>query len=269
MMIGIHAMTIGLLVVTIAGRGTADEAPPVPRTSVGEYGRMDGVVIPGTRLETVPIPRDPPPLIVRIATVQPHGSGFRYGLSYYGLTPGRHDLGQYLRRSDGSVAEGLPSLPVEITSLLPPQVVQPHPLFTPPVRGFFRYGFWMTALGIAWAFGLGGLVLIGRRRADRGRPPAESIPWETLLSSRLRAAQQGRLASADLAELERMLIEYWRRKLQLRATDPATAIQELRRHPEAGPALRALESLFHSGQDVPGNAALAPLLQTYPANEGT
>ena len=59
---------------------------------------------------------------------------------------------------------------------------------------------------------------------------------------------------AQLAELERTLLVYWERRLNLRDRKPAEAIAELRRHPEAGPLFQQLEAWLHR----PGSAGGEP-----------
>jgi hypothetical protein len=72
----------------------------------------------------------------------------------------------------------------------------------------------------------------------------------------------GRLAPAQLAELERSLLAYWEWRLNLRDIKPAEAIAKLRGHPDAGPLLQRLEEWLHR----PGTADdvdVATLLKPY------
>ena len=97
------------------------------------------------------------------------------------------------------------------------------------------------------------------RRQHRVRP--------VTLADRLRplvdAAVAGNLTQGQHAELERLLIGYWRKRLELEKAAPAEFIGVLRNHDEAGPLLRRLEDWLHR----PGGAAepvdVAALLKPY------
>jgi len=53
------------------------------------------------------------------------------------------------------------------------------------------------------------------------------------------------LPPAKLAELERALVSYWRRKLVLEDLAPVEALATLRAHPEASPLVTQLEAWLH------------------------
>ena len=85
------------------------------------------------------------------------------------------------------------------------------------------------------------------------------------LAERLRplveGAVAGRLSRIELANLERALLAYWRKRLALESAEPAAAMDAMRKHPEAGPLLAQLEAWLHrpgppAAVDVP--ALLAP-----------
>ena len=61
-------------------------------TTTGMEAAIEGLILPGTELEVAPIEDRRNPLIVRIVEVSPHGTAFRYHLSYYALEPGTYDL---------------------------------------------------------------------------------------------------------------------------------------------------------------------------------
>ena len=85
----------------------------------------------------------------------------------------------------------------------------------------------------------------------------------------IRAALEGELDENQKGELERMLLAYWRRRLDLFDLKPADAIAQLREHEEAGQLLRQLEFWLHA----PGTAEsvdIGKLLKPYenlPADE--
>jgi hypothetical protein len=59
------------------------------------------------------------------------------------------------------------------------------------------------------------------------------------------AAAEGRLDEGGKAELERLLLAYWRRRLGLEQQKVAQAMPVLREHAEAGVLLRELEAWLH------------------------
>ncbi|MFM7100703.1 MAG: hypothetical protein ACKOET_03395 [Verrucomicrobiota bacterium] len=258
----------GLGMLAGGGRGIILQAGepgpgPAPIPTVGREARLD-VVLPGTRLEARPA-TGRAPVLVRVADAFPHGTAFRYDLRYTGLGPGRFDLREYLRRSDGSTASDLPAIPVEIGGLLPPKhdgrlVEATVP--APPRLGGYSAG-WKVAVA-AWA--LAGVVGWGWRR--RSRPPAAPPVAETApglreqLQALVEQAAAGRLDTAGRARLERLLLGHWRQRLALEGLPVPESLARLRAHPEGGEVLRQLEAWLHQ---PPGGAPVevATLLAPY------
>lgn len=256
-----------------AAAARADEATPTPRatSTVGMQARIDQVVLPGPELEAKPIEDRRAPVVVRIAASYAHGSAFRYDIVYYGLEPGRYDLKDYLRRKDGKPLGDIPSIPVEVRPILPPGQVEPHRLVIerPPALGGYR--FWVVVGGIAWVVGLVLIALVGRRRrADATISEVRPVTLADRLRPLVEGAMTGALDANRRAELERLLIGYWRRRLGLEDLPPGRCMALLRDHDEAGPLFRRLEDWLHR---PPGSAAtvdVAALLAPYrdiPADE--
>ncbi len=250
-----------------------DESTPPPRStsSVGMPAKLEQLVLPGTELEARPIEDRRAPVVVRIAEAYRHGSAFRYDIVYYGLEPGRYDLKDYLRRKDGSPTTDLPPIPVSVQPVLPPGQIEPHRLIVAPSPYLGGYRLLVLLGGLAWVAGLAAIALAGRRR--RIEADARTIRPATL-ADRLRplvdAAMAGELDAGRRAELERLLIGYWRRRLELEHLPPARCMAVLRGHAEAGPLLRRLEDWLHrpagSAEPVDVSAMLAPY-QSIPADE--
>ncbi|MCC6671189.1 MAG: hypothetical protein IT458_09010 [Planctomycetes bacterium] len=254
------AARAGLLALALAAPGLAQRLDQREAT-VGMRARIDQLVLPGPELTAKPVTREAP-IVLRVLATWPHGSEFRYDLEYYGLDPGRHDLARYLVRKDGTAATGLPEIAVEIRPVLPPGQVEPEELdaVAPPRVGGYRT--LQILAGVVWVLGLLALLLVGRRR----RAAAAALAARPLtLADRLRplveAAAAGRADAGPQAELERLLLAYWRRRLELQELSAAKAIAQLRAHAEAGALLRRLEEWLHrppEGRAVDVAALLAP-----------
>src|SRR5262249_17216196 len=72
----------------------------------------------------------------------------------------------------------------------------------------------------------------------------------------------GKLSRAELASLERALLAFWRRCLDLEHADPPLAMEMLRAHAEAGPLLEQLEIWLHR-PDSAGKVDPVALLKPY------
>lgn len=238
-------------------------------SSVGMQARIDQIMLPGSELEVLPIEGSAPPVVMRIVEAFPHGDSYRYDIVYYALEPGKFDLKTLLKRKDGSSIDDLPSIMVEASPVLPPGQVQPNELtaVSSPYLGGYRLALWLG--GIVWFLGLMAIVFVGRKRkiaagADGSKPKS--------LSDRLRplveAGIDGKLEHSEQAELERMLLAYWRRRMKLEDLTAADAIVKLREHEDAGPLLRQLEIWLHSPhkqEDVDVAMLLSPY-QNLPAD---
>ena len=223
--------------------------------------------MPGTELEPKPLVDRESKVVVRVVGVFPHGTASRYNISYYGLEPGTFDLKDYLRRKDGTSTADLPPIPVTIRAILPPGQIEPNALEATPSLFRGRYRLTMFLATVAWFAGLVAIVLVGRRRARQGDRSPSSQPLT--LADRLRPlvdrAMLGTLGPGERAELERFLIDYWRRKLGLEGASPGRAIETIRADEEAGALLRQLEAWLHRppGESTPID--LAGLLEPYRA----
>jgi hypothetical protein len=207
-------------------------------------GRVE-VILPGTALEAKPFEHKSR-LVLRIAETRPRGDSIWYDLRYIGLVPGKYDLRGYVQRLDGSTTNNLPPIPVSVSPLLP----ESHDglLVEEVASPFGRLGGYTTlmiAAAVVWALLFLPLVWRHRKRLA----PAVAPPREPTLADRLRPlveqAAAGKLSGDGQAQLERMLLNYWRDRLNLGALDMAEAIGKLRDHPEAGELLRALEAWLH------------------------
>lgn len=234
-------------------------------SGVGMNGEVKDVLLPGPELRVKPDPEGRSPVVVRIVATYPHGTaGFRYHLSWFAYEPGTHNLADFLERADGTPAAGLPAVAVQAESLLPPGPPGMLADFAAPVP---RMGGYRTALivgGGVWVAGLIGLVCWRRQRATATTAAAAA---ELPLTDRLRAlVDQARIGTLDAdgkARLERLVLGFWREKLQLTNLPIPDAIRSLRDHPEAGGLLRQVEEWLHSGRSSSQESDMAALLAPY------
>jgi hypothetical protein len=232
-------------------------AQRVSETPVGVGGRIEQVVIPGPEVEVVPHEDRKLPIRLRIAAVYPHGTAFRYDLDYQGLEPGTFDLRDYLRRKDGTALSDAPAIAVKVVRSLPPGQIEPNApdLGRSPVTGGYRI-LQIVAVAIWW-MGLMAIIYYGFFRRKPVLQLAEAVKPRSLaerLQPLVEGAMAGKLSQPDLAKLERTLIAYWRRRLQLEKAEPDQAIAALRAHAEAGPLLEQLDVWLH----VPAAAGSRP-----------
>jgi hypothetical protein len=215
-----------------------------PEATVGMRSRIEELVLPGTELVPAPVKAEDP-IVVRILAVRAHGNEFRYDLEWSGLEPGSYDLAKFLARKDGSTTPALPAIPVVVKSLLPKSVKEPGDLkpVAPPELGGYRTQ--QIVVGVVWGVGLLAILFVGRKR----RKVVLAVAAKPTLADRLRpiveAVAAGRAEDTTKAELERLLVTFWRHRLGLREQKAGDAIQTIRQHAEAGQLLRQLEAWLH------------------------
>lgn len=231
--------------------------------TVGMEGRLE-IILPEAELTAVASDHHAP-MVVRIASAQPHGTLTRYDLRYIGRVPGQHDLRDYLLISNGVPATNLPALGVEVAGLLP----TPHNGWleeqahrSPSLFGGYRAV--MIAVILLWIVALAVILRVTRKpKSTEVEMPASRVPS---LADKLRPlverAAAGRLSADEKALLERMLITHWQRRLRLHGMNGEDLISRLRAHPEAGALLRTLEDWLHRPPGSP-QVSVEPVLEPY------
>ncbi|MEM0968786.1 MAG: hypothetical protein AAF191_21425 [Verrucomicrobiota bacterium] len=229
---------------------------------VGMRNTVEDVVLPGPKLEVKPIEALKSPVVVRLVSVHPHGSDHRYVFEYYALEEGSFDLLDFLQPSDGSPLGALPPIPLLVSSTLregqrPPQVQRTNRL--PTLGG---YGL-LSKLALAvWILGLFFLLFFRKRQQSLSLDTGQEVTFEERLRPKVEEALAGNLDSSGYAELERMLLTFWRRRLDLAMTDSGEAMRTLRNHEEAGPLILQLEAWLHRPKP-PEDVDLEALLEPY------
>jgi len=227
----------------------APQVQPVNETRVspvGLYSEIPDLILPGSALEPKPMQQDTE-IIVRISATRPHGSSFRYDLSYCGLEAGEFNLCNYLQRKDGTTTDSLPTLPVRFDGTLPADRLKPNqpvPGQLPKVGGYRTL---LIAAGIIWSLCLFVLLLLNRKKRPLDNPDLLQPPTlADRLYPLLQAARDGTLDTTGQAELERSLLGFWRERLELREESPATALAKIRKHKDAAMLLEQFERWLHS-----------------------
>jgi hypothetical protein len=219
-----------------------------PKTRlIGIEGDLEVVL---NRGDYLPKPLDDrTPLILRVENVEAEKDGnFRYDFHYIGFEPGSYKLSDYLIHPDGSPAVEVGDLMVEVKSILPPDHDGALNSYVPRTFPWFGgYRMLLTGLAGLWVLGLLAFAWFGRKR--KISVVEDIIPPPPSYAERMRpmveAAAAGKLDAKGQAELERLMIGYWREKLKLPEQRMADALAELKRHPEAGSLLRSLERWLH------------------------
>jgi hypothetical protein len=192
---------------------------------------------------------DRTPLILRIENITPaEGGRFSYDFHYIGFEPGTYPLSDYLVLPDGSPAVETAGVMVEVRSVLPPDhdgKLNPH--VPRPFPWFGGYRMMLAGLAALWLLGLFAFYWIGRRRkvveVVEIQPPPPS--YAERMRPLVEAAAMGKLSVTGQAELERLMTGYWREKLSLPERRMADSLGALKRHPDAGALLLALERWLH------------------------
>lgn len=242
------------LLLLVAAQQPAPQAPApaVPQETVGMPGKIENLILPGGELEAAPAPPHTP-IVLRLLAVRPHGSLYRYDLEFTGFEPGAHDLRPYLRRKDGAPTTDLPPIPVQILPVLPVDELAPRELQPTSLPRVGGYSTWLVVAIVGWVAGLLAILRLGRRQAAAGAGTLAPVTLADRLRPLVEDALADRLQPERLAELERLLLSWWRDRLGLHQHPAAEAVAALRAHPEAGELLRQLDAWLH---EPPGRARM-------------
>ncbi len=232
-----------------------------PTQRIGLPLEIREIYIPGGEVKPKPRRSRQPPLMVRVLEVKPAKDGFRYDFEVQGLEAGEHNLADFLEAPEGAQ---IPAIPLQITSVLPPGLVHPHPGEAGELPELGGYRTRMIVLASAWLAGFLA-ILLWRKKKPSATASVEAPPS---LAERLRplvdAAAKNDLTSEDRAKLERLLIGHWReRRPDIASLPPAEAMLKLRTDPEASPLLLALERWLHAPSNNTAPSDLEQLLAPY------
>ena len=233
-----------------------------PSQRVGLPLVIPEIYIPGGEVKVKPRRTSEPPLSVRILEVKPAIDGSRYDFEIHGLDPGTYDLADFLDAPEGT---SISAIPLEITAGLPPGLPRPHEMTNGSLPELGGYRQTMIFLAAAWLAGLLAIILWRKKKPVEN---GDNKPTPPTLSERLRPliirAADGNIASAERAELERLVIGHWRgQHPEIAALPPAEAMVALRSDPEASPLILALERWLHARNPITSTSEIGELLAPY------
>ncbi|MBL8817720.1 MAG: hypothetical protein JNL58_16965 [Planctomyces sp.] len=252
---------------TQTGASARIEGEAQVESTVGIPVQVLQVIYPGPELEVRDVDPRTTPIVLRIDAVYPHGADYRYDLTWSGMEAGTFNLTDYLRRKDGTESTDLPACTVTVKSVLAPDSIDIQ--LDIPEKGLIPATYrsaWLIG-GIVWVVGLLGFIFLGRRRQPSSVQPAP----EDIARAKLRrieqlietAMREPAFSVQQKAELDLLIVDFWRERRDLTGVAPDKAIQTLRNDPEAGPLLQRAERWLY---DRPENtsreeisALLAPL----------
>ena len=231
-------------------------------SKVGYPGLVGNLLIPGPLLAAKPIENREQPIVLRILAIYAHGDDHRYDIEYVGLDPGVYDLTDYLQRDDGEPMNELQPISVRIETGLPPGQVEPNEI-SPRDTWFGSY--YLATLvvgGVIWVLGLFAILFAGRY--SYGRPTQEDkvVTVADRLKPLVDHAVAGDITVSQQAELERVLVAFWRKKLKLAHLPADRLRKELREHPEASVLLGQIDSWLHQ-PDADASVNVEDVLQPY------
>lgn len=209
---------------------------------------------------------------ISIRLIRSSREGTAYQAKFIGTVEGTYDLREHLEHADGSIPSGLSNMPVQIFSTLPNDHrsdLFETGAFKPSLFGGYRLS--MGLLGLAW---IAIPIFLFVQRAMRKKPvvilePSVSAPTlAEQLHPLVEAAASRSLSIQEKGRLELLLYRHWRERAELKSTDMAFVIRQLRSHPEAGQLIGTLERWLHdsdSRQDPQERSpeAIVELLKPY------
>jgi len=203
-------------------------------------------------------------LLIRIADIARDEDISIYELRYIGYIAGEYDLRDYLRQLNGTDLSALPPANVSIVSVLPANHDgELRAIRRSPLPFAWPYRILLAGAGLLWLVPL--VWWTNQRMANRKRVAKEAHTPRLSLADQLKplveAVLEGRGNPCEQAALERLLLSYWREKLNLNDCSSQRALASMRADPEAGALLRQVDAWLHmppGRQEIDVPALLAP-----------
>lgn len=198
-------------------------------------------------MEVTPVDRSTP-ILLRIADLVQQDNAWIYELRYIGMYAGDYDLLDYLRNADGTNLDPSLSATVSIISVLPPEDTgELKTIAAPSLPSALPYRILLTLAALLWCVPL----VWWLKSFWTNAPDAESVtqPPTLSLADQLRPlvdkVLSGAGSSREKARLERLLVHFWRERLEFGALTPQQALTRLRADDEAGGLLRQVDQWLH------------------------
>lgn len=184
---------------------------------------------------------------LRIANETQQGNVRVYDVRYVVSLPGEFDLTEYLTSADGRPIDDLPSFKVRgLTSLTKDIETRIQEIEEVGVHVWHWYYETLTGLGIVWIFWLMGLIFIGRpKRPPKITPPPPPPSVAERIARYLDALRKGELTVDEKAELEILLLDHWRDRLELRERRMAEACRRIQHSDDLGTVYEKLQAWLH------------------------
>jgi hypothetical protein len=248
-------LALMVVVAIVAIRGRRNSA-----VTIGVEGQRT-IEIAGPKMVAAPFtPGDA--LSVRIANLEPIKDGYRYDIRYMAFGPGEHNIGESLVGPGGNPPPPQPQFVVSVAALIPEKYS--GELFATrnsTIDLHTNYTLLMTLAWSSWAALLIPLIWYGRdwSRRTGAAPPEPSVTER--LRSLLQQAAKSDLTPQQQADLEQLLLAFWSQRLKLSQQRLTSTIEQLRRHPQAGPQWNSVERWFHARATLVSSVAAKQLLQ--------
>ena len=259
----IRSLAAAVIAVLAVVLFTKTNASPATR-NLGIEG-VSTMVLPRADYQARPMD-DRSELLLNIQSVKPvDAGGFRYEIQYMGLEPGEYSLAEFLILPDGSRPEEIKDFRLHVRSELPEdhngQLEQMSAAPFPFIGG---YRIFLGFLGLLWVAGI--VMFIRSYRKKKVVIDETVVVPEPGFAERIRplveSAAAGTITLEDQTLLQRLLMGFWREKLDLTEPRVAEAVLLLKQHPVAGELLRAMERWLHR-PGVSSAAEINPLLEPY------
>lgn len=184
---------------------------------------------------------------LRIANETQQGNVRVYDVRYVVSLPGEFDLTEYLTSADGRPISDLPSFKVRgLTSLTKDIETRIQEIEEVGVHVWHWYYETLTGLGIVWVFWLMGLIFIGRPQRPPKITPLPPPPSAAERIARyLIALRKGELTVDEKAQLEVLLLDHWRDRLDLRERRMAEACRQIQHNDDLGMPYERLQAWLH------------------------
>ncbi len=182
-----------------------------------------------------------------------------------GLEPGAYKLADYLMRPDGSHPEELGDTRIQVRAMLPDDHDGKLNAYVPRLFPFIgSYRAMLGVIGAVWIVGIAAFILVSRKKRVIEAPVfvAPQPSFAERLRPLVEDAAAGKLSVEGQAHLERLLMGYWREKLNLPELRMAESLSRLKAHAEAGDLLRALERWLHRPSGA-SREEISSLLEPY------